>query len=85
MPKTSCVGRGGYRGGIRPSSWKGSGVRKADCAQIGIPPALKPDILTIAHWLDEGVITMDEVRSLVDLKRRSANCDRAVIDLNHQS
>lgn len=62
---TTRKGRGGDRGGRRPSAWKGCGVPSSKCKGFFLPAHLKRDVVRFAHWLDEGKIRMDQVEAIV--------------------
>ena len=53
--------RGGWRGGVRPSVWKDN----SDMTTFGrIPRRLKKDLKAIAHLLDKGEVTLQEIQKL---------------------
>lgn len=53
--------RGGWRGGVRPSVWEDN----SDMTTFGrIPRRLKKDLKAIAHLLDKGDVTLQEIQKL---------------------
>jgi len=60
--------KGGRREGAgRLSTWA-SGAGREDTKPVRIPKNLIKPIVEIAHWLDAGEISIDEIRLLIQCK-----------------
>ena len=51
----------------RKTTWA-SGIRFEDTKLVRVPVSFAKPILEVAHWLDAGEISIDEIRLLVQCK-----------------